>query len=183
MSDTSALHAHDPAVKTEADGVNYRGLVWFMAILAATTFVCQLIVWGMFAFMGRQADKDDAQHASLAAPFGEASADCVEPPLGDGVGYKPCITKTGQVDPGRAKPQPNLMADDPLGLKTFREEEDQKLQTYGVMYKNAGTYRIPVERAKELLLQRGIPGGTAMMNGAPTEKTEPAPKTPVKIKK
>ena len=165
MSDTS--HHHGPATggPTESDGVNYRGIVWFVAILAGTTFACQLLMWGMFAFMDRQAAKDDAEHPSLALPYGDANNECVPLPSPTGaepVGHSPCILKNGQVDPGRSMPQPNLMADDPLGLKTFRAKEDQILENYDVMDKNLGTYRIPIERAKELVLQHGIPGGTVM---------------------
>ena len=54
MSDTSHLHAPAGTEPTEGDGVNYRGIVWFVAILAGTTFACQLLMWGMFAFMDRQ---------------------------------------------------------------------------------------------------------------------------------
>jgi hypothetical protein len=165
MSDTSHHHAAAGSGPTEGDGVNYRGIVWFVAILAGTTFACQLLMWGMFAFMDRQAAKDDAEHPSLALPYGEASADCVPVPTPEGaaaVGRRPCILKNGQVDPGRQMPQPNLMADDPLGLKVFRAKEDQILENYDVMDKNAGTYRIPIDRAKDLLIQRGIPGGTVM---------------------
>jgi hypothetical protein len=163
MSDTS--HHPDPAGggPTEGDGVNYRGIVWFVAILAGTTFVCQLLMWGLFAFMDRQAAQDDAAHPSLALAYGAENSECQPVPTptgGEKIGRTPCITKDGQVEPGRAKPQPNLMGDDPLGLKVFREKEDQVLEHYDVMDKNAGTYRIPIERAKELLIQRGIPGGT-----------------------
>lgn len=165
MSDTS--HHPPPAgrAQTEGDGVSYRGIVWFVAILAGTTFVCQLLMWGMFAFMDRQAAQDDAEHPSLALAFGDTSDQCVPVPSPAGaaaVGRRPCILKNGQVEPGRPMPQPNLMGDDPLGLKVFRAKEDQILDQYDVMDKNTGTYRIPIERAKELVLQRGIPGGTVM---------------------
>jgi hypothetical protein len=163
MSDTSHHHAPAGSEPTEGDGVNYRGIVWFVAILAGTTFACQLLMWGMFAFMDRQAAKDDAAHPSLALAYGNESSDCQPVPTptgGEKIGRMPCIMHDGQVAPGRTMPQPNLMADDPLGLKVFRAKEDQILEHYDVMDKNAGTYRIPIERAKELLIQRGIPGGT-----------------------
>jgi hypothetical protein len=162
MSDTS--HHPDPAAggPTEGDGVNYRGIVWFIAILAGTTFACQLLMWGMFAFMDRQAAQDDAAHPSLATSYANESSQCepVPTPGGGRISRTPCITKDGQVESGRAMPQPNLMGDDPLGLKVFRAKEDQVLEHYDVMDKNAGTYRIPIERAKALILERGIPGGT-----------------------
>jgi hypothetical protein len=143
MADTS--HHHAGSAPTEGDGVSYRGIVWFVVILAVTTFVCQGLMWGLFAFLDRQATKADAQAAPLAVPMA-----------------LPRITEDGHVQAGRPIPQPNLMVNEPLGLAAFRAKEDEKLTTYTVMDKNAGTYRIPIERAKALILERGIPGGTAL---------------------
>jgi hypothetical protein len=153
MADTSHLHA--PATPTEGDGVSYRGIVWFIAILTGTTVVCQLLMWGLFVFLQRQTAKDDARPAMMAAPMGT-----------------PTI-KDGHVVPATPIPAPNLMVSEPLGLKAFRDGEDQSLATYGWMDKNAGTVRIPIDRAKELLLQRGIPGGV----NAPPAAPAPAVKT------
>jgi hypothetical protein len=171
MSDTSHGHAGTHDIPTESDGVNYRGLVWFMVILAGTTFACQLIVWGMIAFMNRQAAQDDAVHPGLAAAYGAENTQCDPNPSpieSERHIQTPCIAKDGEVLGGRNSPQPNLMADDPLGLKVFREKEDEILEHYDVMDKNAGTYRIPIDRAKELLLERGIPGGTPTPAAAET---------------
>lgn len=152
MADTSHLHA--PTAPTEGDGVSYRGIVWFIAILTGTTVLCQVLMWGLFVFLQRQTVKDDARPAMMAAPRGVPSV------------------KDGHVMPATPIPAPNLMVSEPLGLKEFRDREDQSLTTYGWMDKNAGTVRIPIDRAKELLLQRGIPGG---VNAPPA----PAP-APVK---
>ena len=48
MADTSHVHANPPV---EGDGVSYRGIVWFVVILAVTTVFCQFTVWGMFKLM------------------------------------------------------------------------------------------------------------------------------------
>ena len=40
---------------------------------------------------------------------------------------------------------------------TFRAHEHEVLTTYGWTDKNAGVVRIPIERAKDLLLERGLP--------------------------
>jgi hypothetical protein len=160
MADTSHLHA--TSGPTEADGVSYRGIVWFIAILTGTTVVCQLLMWGLFAFLERQQIKDDARPAMMAAPMGTPSI------------------KDGHVVPATPIPAPNLMVSEPLGLKEFRDREDTTLTTYGWMDKNAGAVRIPIDRAKELLLQRGIPGGVnAPAAGAPAGpvKTAAAGKT------
>ena len=41
--------------------------------------------------------------------------------------------------------------------RQLREEELEMLNSYGVVDEGAGVYRIPVERAMELLVERGLP--------------------------
>ena len=53
MADTNSQHAH--TAHTESDGVNYRGIVVFVVILAITTIVCELIVVGTYKLFDRQA--------------------------------------------------------------------------------------------------------------------------------
>jgi len=45
---------------------------------------------------------------------------------------------------------------EPVNLETLRAREHEELTTYGYTDKNAGTYRIPIERAKELMLERNL---------------------------
>ena len=111
----------------ESDGVSYRGIVVFIVILAITTFICQGIVVGMFKYFDSAAAKADTPRAVMAGP----------------AGAKP--------------PAPNLLTDEPANLKHFRATEAETLETYGWQDKNAGVVRIPLHRAKELLLERGFP--------------------------
>ena len=127
MSDTKSMHVTAPAGPTEGDGVSYKGLVWFGIILAGTTLVCQIVVWGMFDLFEGQAKAVDPGRAPLAAPIGALA------------------------------PPPNLLTDEPANLARFHAEEDQVLTSYGWMDKNAGVVRIPIARAKALLLERGLP--------------------------
>jgi hypothetical protein len=61
----------------------------------------------------------------------------------------------------RAAPQePKLQVDAPKDLKALRAQEEQRLTTYGWTSQETGLGRIPIERAMELLVERGInPGG------------------------
>ena len=43
----------------------------------------------------------------------------------------------------------------------FRQRENAELSEYGWVDRNAGTVHIPIEQAKELLLQRGLPSRPA----------------------
>jgi hypothetical protein len=111
----------------ESDGVSYRGIVVFIVILAVTTFICQGIVVGMFKYMDASAVESSPSRAVMAAPAGTM------PPL------------------------PNLLTDEPANLQHFKTTEDEALHTYGWADKNAGIVRLPIERAKHLLLERGLP--------------------------
>ena len=56
-------------------------------------------------------------------------------------------------------PAPRLQLPAP-GLKfspVIAPEEAEALATYGVVDKEKGVYRIPIEQAKKLLLERGLP--------------------------
>jgi hypothetical protein len=157
MPDTKALHA--AAAATEGDGVSYRGIAWFVAILVVTTLVCQVLMWGLFELMSRQAVRDDVARSPMAAPI-------ITPEI-----------ENGRIVPGSPIPPPHLMVVEPMGLEEFRQSEDAILTTYGWRDKNAGTVRIPIQRAKQLLLERGIPGGAPMVGGgsgrAPAMKATP----------
>jgi hypothetical protein len=138
MSTTSAA-SDSGADPVQTDGVNFRGIVWFLAVIFVTTFVCQGLVTGIFKYFEYDSDKNDTGRAPLAASVGM-------PHIQD-----------GRVVAGTPMPEPNLLADDPAPLAAFRADEETLLTTYGVADKNAGTYRIPIEQAKELLLKQGLP--------------------------
>lgn len=131
MADTKRDSAG--SIPVEGDGVSYSGIVWFVVILTVVTVVCQALMWGLFAVLGTRADGQDVARAPLAAPQGQAP------------------------------PGPNLIAilpgrhGEPAALKDFRAREEATLTTYGWADQNAGTVRIPIQRAKELLLERGLP--------------------------
>ena len=64
-------------------------------------------------------------------------------------------------------------------VKGLRREEAKLLEHYAWVDKNAGTVRVPVSRAIELLVDRGLPHRTTTP-GAPAAPVAPAP-TPVPV--
>ena len=58
---------------------------------------------------------------------------------------------------GEVPPGPRLLTDEPKNLQDFRAREAQSLEHYGVLDPATGAVHMPIERAKELLLQRGLP--------------------------
>jgi hypothetical protein len=134
-------HSHLGDLPVEGDGISYRGIVWFVVVLVVVTVASQILVWGLFEFLQHDADKRSAARNPLAAPVGQLP------------------------------PAPNLLTDEPTNLQQFRETEEKKLSTYQWIDKNAGSVRIPIDRAKELLLERGLPTGTSVAAPQANDKT------------
>jgi hypothetical protein len=57
----------------------------------------------------------------------------------------------------RLPPEPRLQTDPREDLSELRAREDAILRSYGWVDRNAGVVRIPIDRAMELTLQRGLP--------------------------
>ena len=143
MADTNAHGGTVPhALPVQPDNVSFRGVIWFVVIIFATTIFCQGLVIGIFKYLAYDVDKTDTNRAPLAEPMRM-------PEIFD-----------GRVVASTPMPDPVLLTSDPDTLARFRAQEDQSLTTYGVEDKNAGQYRIPIEKAKELLLKQGLPART-----------------------
>ncbi len=54
-------------------------------------------------------------------------------------------------------PQPQLQIDPAIDLQKMETANTAKLNSYGWIDKQAGTVRIPIERAMDLIAQRGLP--------------------------
>jgi hypothetical protein len=67
---------------------------------------------------------------------------------------------------------PRLETNERSEIAKFRLEEEQRLHSYGWADQSAGVVRIPIERAMELVAQRGLPT---------TPRTGEAPSSTVKV--
>jgi hypothetical protein len=107
--------------------------VWMIVQFAIWLFVAALLthvlMWGMFKFF--VSSRNTAQPA-------------LEFPLAK--------------DQERRLPAgPRLQAIPANEIYEFHQRENAELTEYGWVDRNAGTVRIPIDQAKELLLQRGLP--------------------------
>jgi hypothetical protein len=139
MSDTNSHHAptRDPV---EHDAVSYSGIVWFVVILTGTVLASQLVVWGMFEWFDFRVTRADAPRAATA-----------EPPT------NPVIEGGRFVSGTESTPRPSLLVDEPQVLSEFRTRQLAAQNTYGWVNQAAGAIRLPIERAKDLVLERGLP--------------------------
>lgn len=145
MADTSSKHAH-AAAPVEGDGVHYPGIVWFLVILVGTVVISQVFVWGMFELMESRVIQSEVARAPLAA----APAD---PRIAGGK----LLTGTEAPVASTAVPKPGLLVNEPVVLSEYRQVEDAALATYGWVNQGAGVVRLPIDRAKALVLERGLP--------------------------
>ena len=90
-----------------------------------------LLMVGFLKFSMSRLDGGDAPVSSLARPAGELP------------------------------PEPRLLVDEPANLRDFRATEAQRLEHYGWTDQAAGAVHIPIDRAKDLLLERGLPARQA----------------------
>jgi hypothetical protein len=121
-------HHHAPSPPpVEGDGVSYSGIFWFVVVLTVTTVGCQLLVGALFAYLDHQSPVSASARSPLASPAGQLP------------------------------PAPNLLRDEPGNLKGFLDSEHKALSTYDWVDKETGTIRLPIDRAKDLIIERGLP--------------------------
>lgn len=61
------------------------------------------------------------------------------------------------LQPRNLAPQPQLQTESTTDLDKYRAAEEAKLNSYAWIDKQAGIIRIPIERAMDLIAQRGLP--------------------------
>jgi hypothetical protein len=73
--------------------------------------------------------------------------------------------------PRTLPPEPRLQVRPWEEIQNLRMKEDQVLNTYGWTNKGAGMVRIPIEKAMEIVAQRGLP---SRVPGQPAQTASPA---------
>src|SRR5262249_2500595 len=129
---TGGPEANDPEALHEPNTVSILGVVMFLVGLTASIVVVVLLLRGLLIYF-------DTRKAEEEPP---------PPPLATGVRLPPEPRLQGA--PGSA----GSPAED---IRRFREQEEQMLDSYGWIDRGNGVIRIPIEQAKKLIEQRGLP--------------------------
>jgi hypothetical protein len=77
-----------------------------------------------------------------------------------------------QAAPAPTPPAPRLEAESGQSLEPYRAAEERKLSTYAWVDRQNGVVRIPIDRAVDLLAQRGLPSRTG---SAPADTAASSP--------
>lgn len=140
----------------EHQDLQAAGVLYFYLALAVAVLLCILGLGGLFSLL-------DRREKALQPPVN---------PLVTNV-----ATDTRHIAPGypqSAFPSPKLEEDERGQFTGLLLNEETTLNSYGWVDEKAGTVHIPIERAMELLAQRGLPvRPQAASSGAatPTGKT------------
>ena len=130
-------HGTDPV---EHDAVSISGIRWFVVILVGTLLFCQLLVWGLFEWSESRVAHSEAPRAVLADPPSQ-----------------PVIEDGRLVSGTEDSPTPALLVSEPTVLREFQARHQAARTTYGWINQGAAIVRLPIERAKDLVLERGLP--------------------------
>jgi hypothetical protein len=136
--DDDPLHNED--IDHEHRDVNIKAVIGAAIILAVVALASQLAMWLLFGFFESQAAARDPQLSPLQAPSVEMPKNTRESPF-----FNPSVGG------------PQLMTNEPVGLANVRGAEQKRLQGYGWVNQGGGVAYIPIEEAKKLLRERGVP--------------------------
>jgi hypothetical protein len=150
----------------EQEDLSSRSALYFLAGLVLVCVVVYLIVFGMYRFLDSYATAHQPPVSPMVTPE----------------------TDTRAVTPENAEtfPQPRLEENERTQFRSFIEDQDRKLATYDWIDKDRGTVRIPIDRAMELIAQRGLPvhaEGASSAQSSPAQTSAPAKKQTPKAAK
>jgi hypothetical protein len=141
----------------EHQDVQVSGILYFLLGLTVV-----ILLW-VFALRGLFAVLDHREKA-------------LQPEVNPLVTNVPADTR--HVAPGYPQsvfPNPKLEENERGQLNGIRIDEEKTLYSYGWVDEKAGTVRIPIERAMDLMVQRGLPlhpqAATGLAASPPTTKT------------
>jgi hypothetical protein len=144
MSDETVKHGnHEGNGGFEHEDLGARTVFGFLLGLVVLGVVAYFIVTGMYGFLNR--------YQSAHQPPQNALKQNVETDTRD--------TRAASVRERiiHTFPEPRLETDERNEINSVREHEDEQLNSYGWVDQPAGVVHIPIERAMQLVAERGLP--------------------------
>ncbi len=126
----------------ERRDIGIGGVLYFLLGLAIFGLITHFLVTGLFHYLQ---NRTEAEQAPVSPLVTNAPADTRHL----ATDYRDYLKQNF--------PSPQLEIDERNQLDKIRLDEAQKLSTYDYIDKNAGTVRIPIDRAMDLIAQRGLP--------------------------
>ena len=138
QSEVRENDALNPGVSYEPSEADLRVVLTFLAALALAAALVLLVLWGMFSYFRSKS----AERGPLPSPRMYTSPPNV--------------------------PQPQLQPDPVDDYNVYRLSAKETLDSYGWVDQKAGIARIPIDKAMDLLVERGLPWKAPGTGPAPT---------------
>jgi len=140
-------HANSPGHGSfERSDIGVAGVIYFLAGLAVAGLVVYFVVNGLFWYLDKHFE---AQQTPVSPLVTNAPSDTRRLPPQYKENYEKYLKE--------GFPVPQLEVNERTELNDERLREENMLSTYDYIDKSAGTVRIPIDRAMELIAQRGLP--------------------------
>jgi len=123
----------------ERQDLQASGILYFLLGLVVVTALCLVGLRGLYAFLDH---REKALQPAVNPLVTNVPAD---------------IRHIAPGYPQSAFPNPKLEEDERGQLNVIHLEEEKTLYSYGWVDEKAGTVRIPIDRAMDLLVERGLP--------------------------
>jgi hypothetical protein len=136
-------HTTHPHGHFEHRDIGVSTVVYFLVGLTVALIVSFFVVGGIYRFLTHHFE---AQQPAVSPLVANAPVDTRKLPDDD---YEKYLHKNF--------PEPQLETNERTELNNIRLHEEETLSTYDYVDKSAGTVRIPIDRAMDLLVQRGLP--------------------------
>lgn len=156
-------HGDDGAapLNHETTDISLEGVGKLTIGFAIILFVVTAVMYGTYRMLDARSVQNDTT-AERAADLGRTKS-ITRPTLLD--------TPNGLDQMGRTPAGPKLLTNEPLWLAEIKKTQQEALTTYGWVNKDAGTVRLPIERAKQLIAERGLPKAAVTDAAAPADGT------------
>lgn len=138
MSEKTVSQGPGPQGEFEHEDLSARAIFSFLLGLAVVCVVVYFILLGVYDLLDAYQRKHQPQPNPLVTT--------VE-----------TDTRTARPETRMKFPEPRLEVNERGELKDFRLDEETQLNTYGWVDQKAGVARIPIDRAMQLIVQRGLP--------------------------
>ncbi|MGO9437594.1 MAG: hypothetical protein ACLPH3_00145 [Terracidiphilus sp.] len=139
----------DASLGYEASDVRVTGIVVFLVSLLIFVGVCGILTMGMGHVINAGMDKEDGPNSKWTTAINIRE-------LGNLPNSPDMQKKVAELT--KTFPTPRVQTDDGnQDVADLHEREDLLLDNYSWVDQSKGTLRIPIERAMELIAQRGLP--------------------------
>jgi hypothetical protein len=135
----------------ERQDIGVAGVLYFLAGLVVAGLFVYFIVIGIYSYLDK---RNEAEQTPVSPLVTNAEKDTRHLPPdfktdSESADYEKYLEKRF--------PVPQLETNERTELNKIRLREENTLSTYDYVDKNAGTVRIPIDRAMDLIVQRGLP--------------------------